>query len=251
MSNFEENKKSVAKEISKFRMQKEMTIEDLAEKVGISTTALSNILKGKANLKTSTLIAICVALEVFPGEILPTPSFYNKWEMRVEKVNHKLADVPASSKEKALGLVLAVLDAFIKTKVGGGYVVQVREEEQEGATQSNVVKDNKKYIANRIEMTIVHKGLAIRELASIAEMSEGTLNNIVQGRSDMRMSSLIDLCEALAVFPEEILPQFAFGGKGTKRFECVKNKLMAIPAGLKETAFLAVEAILDEYKLVF
>lgn len=247
MNNFEETKKNVAKKINEFREQKGMTIEDLAGDVGITTTALANILKGNANMKTSTLVAVCVALEVFPGELLPKPSFFSEWEDRINKMEHQFEMVSTGSLEKVFDVVLAALDAFVKTKVSGGYVVQMRIEKQKEGTQASAIQEDKKYIAGRIDMIRAHKEISIKGLASDAGMSEGAIDNILRGKSDMRMSSLIDLCKALAVFPEEVLPQLVFLSKGTKRFGSVKNKLLAVPSNLKETAFTVVAAILDEY----
>ena len=57
--------------LDRMMVERKMTLNDLAEKVGISNVNLSKIKNNKVNaIRFSTLAGICNALECEPGDIL-------------------------------------------------------------------------------------------------------------------------------------------------------------------------------------
>ena len=57
--------------LDKVMVEKKISLQDLAEKVGIINANMSNIKNGKINaIRFTTLDAICKVLDVQPGDIL-------------------------------------------------------------------------------------------------------------------------------------------------------------------------------------
>lgn len=65
-----DNNELIGIRISKFRKLKNFTQAYLAEQIGLSTTELSNLERGKNNLSYPTLIALCRELDVCPCQLL-------------------------------------------------------------------------------------------------------------------------------------------------------------------------------------
>ena len=57
--------------LDRVMVEKKISLQDLAEKVGITNANMSNIKNGKINaIRFTTLDAICKVLDVQPGDIL-------------------------------------------------------------------------------------------------------------------------------------------------------------------------------------
>ena len=57
--------------LDRVMVEKKISLQDLAEKVGITNANMSNIKNGKINaIRFTTLDAICNVLDVQPGDIL-------------------------------------------------------------------------------------------------------------------------------------------------------------------------------------
>ena len=57
--------------LDRVMVDKKISLQDLAEKVGITNANMSNIKNGKINaIRFTTLDAICKVLDVQPGDIL-------------------------------------------------------------------------------------------------------------------------------------------------------------------------------------
>ena len=60
-------------------VQRQMSLTELSEKVGVTMANLSILKRGKAKaIRFSTLIAICKALDCQPGDILELKEINNK-----------------------------------------------------------------------------------------------------------------------------------------------------------------------------
>jgi len=66
----EATKACLAKNVRRVRMNTGMTQEELAEYVGIYRTYLSRIESGQANPSLSVIIALAIALDTSPGQLL-------------------------------------------------------------------------------------------------------------------------------------------------------------------------------------
>jgi len=64
------NSNVIANRIKKFRENSQLTQEQLAEKVGLSRNALSNLECGNNKLSYKTLINLCDVLEICPCELI-------------------------------------------------------------------------------------------------------------------------------------------------------------------------------------
>lgn len=60
---------AVAAELRAARGRKDITLEALAEMVGLSRSAATNYLKGRREIPMSTFLALCRALDVSPREV--------------------------------------------------------------------------------------------------------------------------------------------------------------------------------------
>lgn len=243
MIDYEQNKRDIADHIHRIRKQKGIAVKKLALIADISEQALSDILKGKSDMKVNTLISICTALEVFPGEILPQPSWEDKWEMQFESIRHSLKSVQGDSRETAFKMVLAVLSNHLSMHLSScSDDSNCTEELKE--VQMNNFEENVQYIAKQIERIREERDGPIEKLAEKAGISESALSNILNGGTNMRVSTLIGICEAFKVFPEEILPQPTYQVMRQKRFESIRHRLASIPDGAREIAIKYVEGIL-------
>ncbi len=62
----------IGKEIKHFREQLNLTQSDLAERIGVTRTSISNLESGRQRVPIDTLFAICEVLRIEPRDILPT-----------------------------------------------------------------------------------------------------------------------------------------------------------------------------------
>lgn len=65
-----QNNMEIGKEIARLRIEKGLTIRELAEKTGIVFTAFPNIESGKTDIRIGTLERIAKGLGVTPSEII-------------------------------------------------------------------------------------------------------------------------------------------------------------------------------------
>lgn len=64
----------VGNNIRYYRVQAELTQEDLAKRAGINRSYLSDLERGERNARLATLVLIANALDVHPVELLAEPA---------------------------------------------------------------------------------------------------------------------------------------------------------------------------------
>lgn len=65
-----DNNEMVGLRISKYRKERNMTQAELAEKIDLSTTEISNIERGRNGLSFNTLVSLCGVFDICSSELL-------------------------------------------------------------------------------------------------------------------------------------------------------------------------------------
>ena len=106
---------STGKKIAELRKQRGYTQKELAEKMGIAWTLISDYERGKLRLHDAVLRRLAAALEVSTDELLglkATERPIGKPSLRIIRRVSKIESLP-SSKQKAL---LQIIDGFLQSQ---------------------------------------------------------------------------------------------------------------------------------------
>lgn len=87
----------IGKQIFKARDRKGMTQEQLAEKISLKRTSITNIEKGKQQLLVHTLIDIAEKLEVEVSSLIPNVSEKESIQIKDDKIQVKTDKYPKKS----------------------------------------------------------------------------------------------------------------------------------------------------------
>lgn len=98
-------------------------------------------------------------------------------------------------------------------------------------------------IGNKLLLRRKHMGLSQAEVAEIAELSERTYADIERGNANMRLKTLLGICHALQITPDEILTENAAFTLSEQ--EIILKKLEAHSPQERKTALQLVSVYLD------
>ena len=96
---------SIGKNIRKYRKQRGLTLEALAEKVGLSTNYIGALERGEKALALKTLINIVDALDITADMILCDVT-KNGYKVKSSVLTEKLESISPSEREKILQMVV-------------------------------------------------------------------------------------------------------------------------------------------------
>lgn len=246
MVNLEETKKHIKKEIKKIMDEKRIAKDQLALDAGVSTTTISDILSCKYDITVNKLLAICEALGVYYGEILPILSCVDKQNVRLWEIKQEYMSVASDSRERVLNIVLAVLEVSVTAYLSRGSDDSDSKEKEK--KKENIPVSTEQYIAKQIERILEYKGIKRNKLAENAGIASNTLANVLSGKVNMKVSTLLGICEALEVFPEELLPQPTWTNKREYGFASIRQKLVSVPSEWRKKEIEAVKAILIAWR---
>jgi transcriptional regulator with XRE-family HTH domain len=95
-----------------YRKLREMTQEELADKVGIAPTHITNIERGKKGVSLEVLMLICKTLEISLIDVLPDEGKQDDLEMREKLISEVVCVMNALDTEK-LGVVRTMVGALV------------------------------------------------------------------------------------------------------------------------------------------
>ena len=99
----------IGKNIRKYRKQRGLTLEALAEKVGLSTNYVGALERGEKALALKTLINIVDALDITADMVLCDVT-KNGYKVKSSVLTEKLEALSPSEREKILQMVDIMLD---------------------------------------------------------------------------------------------------------------------------------------------
>ena len=100
---------SIGKNVRKYRKQRGLTLEALAEKVGLSTNYVGALERGEKALALKTLINIVDALDITADMVLCDVT-KNGYKVKSSVLTEKLEALSPSEREKILQMVDIMLD---------------------------------------------------------------------------------------------------------------------------------------------
>lgn len=100
---------SIGKNIRRYRKQRGLTLEALAEKVGLSTNYVGALERGEKALALKTLISIVDALDITSDMVLCDVT-KNGYKAKTSILNEKIEALSPSEREKILQMVDIMLD---------------------------------------------------------------------------------------------------------------------------------------------
>lgn len=95
---------SIGRNIRKYRKQRGLTLEKLAEKVGLSTNYIGALERGEKALALKTLICIVAALDITADMVL-CDVIKNGYKVKSSALTEKLEALSPSEREKILQMV--------------------------------------------------------------------------------------------------------------------------------------------------
>lgn len=101
---------SIGKNIRKYRKQRGLTQEALAEKVGLSTNFLGALERGEKALTLKTLISIVDALDITADMVL-CDVMKNGYKVKSSMLTEKLEKLSPSEREKLLLMIDIMLES--------------------------------------------------------------------------------------------------------------------------------------------
>ena len=104
------NYEEIGKRIREYRKLKNLSQEQLAEKINISTTHMSHIETGSTKLSLQVLVDIAKVLNVNTDDLI----FEQKSQILVNRINHILAECNEEQIEVITNIVEATKDALNK-----------------------------------------------------------------------------------------------------------------------------------------
>lgn len=103
---------SIGKNIRKYRIEKKMRQEDLAEKTDLSTTYIGMVERGEKIPSLETFLSILNALSI-SADLVLYEELNTGYEIKISLLNEKLETLSAKDKT----LVYNVVDAIIAHKI--------------------------------------------------------------------------------------------------------------------------------------
>lgn len=104
------DKKNFANRIKEIRHAKNLTQEQLSEKIGIEPSNYSNLETGKTTPSVQTLYKIMTSLEVSPNEVFEFEHLDD--ENKLDEMNLKIYNNFSLSQKKAIYKILRTLEDF-------------------------------------------------------------------------------------------------------------------------------------------
>ena len=100
---------TIGNKLFSYRKSRGLTQEQAAEKASVSQRTYADIERGKINMRLSTLISICNALEITPNDLLSA-------ESEAVRINYtQLFEELNSKDEKIKEDALSILNTFLKS----------------------------------------------------------------------------------------------------------------------------------------
>ncbi len=99
----------IGKNIRKYRKQRGLTQEALAEKIGLSTNFLGSLERGEKALTTKTMISIVDALNI-SADMLLCDVIKNGYKIKTSILTEKLEKLSPSDREKILQMIDIMTD---------------------------------------------------------------------------------------------------------------------------------------------
>lgn len=100
---------SIGKKIRKYRKQRGMTQDELAEKTNLSTNHLGAIERAEKNLTLSNLINIANALDV-TADMLLCDEIRNGYKIKTSIITEKIEKLSPSDRDKIMQMLDIMLD---------------------------------------------------------------------------------------------------------------------------------------------
>lgn len=100
---------SIGKNIRKYRKQRGLTLEALAEKVGLSTNYVGALERGEKALALKTLISIVDVLDITADMVL-CDVIKNGYKVKSSILTDKLGSLSPAEREKFLQMIDIMLD---------------------------------------------------------------------------------------------------------------------------------------------
>ena len=100
---------SIGKKIRKYRKQRGMTQDELAEKTNLSTNHLGAIERAEKNLTLSNLINIANALDV-TADMLLCDEIRNGYKIKTSIITEKIEKLSLSDRDKIMQMLDIMLD---------------------------------------------------------------------------------------------------------------------------------------------
>ena len=92
----EEVRKIFGQNVIRKRHEKDLSQAELAERAGISLSYLGSVERGKRNLALENIVAIALALECCPKDIMPAFTVENKIEPKEKKMKYECIPIEVS-----------------------------------------------------------------------------------------------------------------------------------------------------------
>ena len=102
------NQEKIGKFIAECRKKKKLTQEELAEKIGISTTHMSHIETGNTKLSLSVFVDIANALNVQTDDLLNDRDI-----VRTDRANKELSEILETCTSEQLNVIADVVKAVV------------------------------------------------------------------------------------------------------------------------------------------
>lgn len=108
MENSELNLKSIGSNIRHYRKQKNLSQENLAELVDVSSTYISQIELGKKLPALDVFIRLLIAINV-PADLILAEVTTSTYEIKLSELNDKVKDLPIENQK----LIYSVVDTMV------------------------------------------------------------------------------------------------------------------------------------------
>lgn len=193
-------------ELRRYRKNKGYTLMELAQKVGVSASYLSEIEQGKKKPSMKTIKRICDALDIAPGSLMPaectqdeSAEIFLGEKLRMSRARKEWNLTETS--EKA-GISPAYLSQIERGQVNPSIDVLKRLAEVLDVSLPVVMnRTNPQELGERLKRMRVSLGMTRKDLAGKAGVSASLVAQIEQGKSGASLDTIERLAIALGVTP--------------------------------------------------
>ena len=192
-------------ELRQYRKNKDFTLMELAQTVGVSASYLSEIEQGKKRPSLKIIKRICTALDIMPGEVLPLKTDLEEREISLgEKI--RLARLRKGWNLTETGKKAAISPAYLsqieRSQVNPSIAVLKRLAEVLEVSLPVVVnRTSPSELGQRLKKVRSSMGLTRQELAGKAGISLSLVAQIEEGRSGASLETIERIAIALDVNP--------------------------------------------------
>lgn len=105
-------RRNLSASLNSIRQEQDLTLSDLAEKLGVARSCLQQILHGQGNPSLNTVEHMAEQLEVDPVALLSTASQSNRAELFLHMTMKRALQLPAERQQALEKLVLEIIQLW-------------------------------------------------------------------------------------------------------------------------------------------